>query len=551
VYADRVDDYIQLRMHKEHIPGLSLAVVQDGKVVKTKGYGYANLELSVPATPDTVYQIGSLTKQFTAAAIMLLVQENKIGLEDKINRFLDGAPDTWSDITIRQLLTHTAGLPGEGILTTPQTFYADYTGEEMLRSARTLPLLSRPGAQFSYGNLDYNLLAMIIEKVSGKTYADFVQERLFQPHGMRATRVNDRTAIIAHRAQGYLWESGRLRLCEQLSPTRFMGSASLLSTALDLAKWDIVLSKSTLLTTTSCKAMWTPMTLNDGTVTEYGFGWFLSAVKNHTDIHHNGAINGFLANISRFVDDRLTVIVLANQGSLANTERIATGVARLYIPAIRPAEPPKPSAPVNVAPSALMAYAGRYEYYNNVLLTLTPEKGILLGQLPWGAADDYVPLSATSFWQAEEGIQLTVVRNTAGEVTGLRVREENGRERIAPRIGPLFHTLTPQADPDPTRTQKIEAVLKAMEQGGKAVEESPDLAPGAKKNFASHQADFGGLQSLVFLGAQETAERGIERHGGKVSCILHYKMQANRRSRYILIYLTADGLVTDEDMADD
>jgi CubicO group peptidase (beta-lactamase class C family) len=551
VHADPVDDYIKLRMQKEHIPGLSLVVVRDRKVIKVKGYGIANLELNVPAAPNTVYQIGSLTKQFTAAAILLLVQENKVGLDDKISKYLDASPETWKDITLRHLLTHTSGLPANGILTTDKTFLADYTEAELLQSAISLPVPSLPGEKFSYSNLGYDLLALIIEKVSGKPYAEFVQERLFKPLGMTATKVNGKTAIVPNRAQGYLWENGSLRICEQISPTRFMGSASILSTALDLAQWDAALSADTLLTATSRKAMWTPMTLTNGQATDYGFGWFISEMKKHVNIHHNGAMNGFLANVSRFVDDKLTVLVLVNQSGLANTERIATGVARLYIPAIRPAQPPQQPSVVKVDPAVYAAYVGRYEYYNNVLFRLTADHGMLLGQLPWGEADDYFPLSSTSFWQAEDGVQITVIKNAAGEVTGLRVREENGSERTAPRIGPLFHSLMPTPDPDPMRTRKIEAALKAMEQGGKAVMEAPDIAPGAKKNFASNTANFGGLKSLVFLAAQDVTERGIERHEGKVGRILYYKLLTDKAARPILVYLTAEGLVTDEDVVDD
>jgi D-alanyl-D-alanine carboxypeptidase len=221
VHADQVDAYIELRMGKEHLPGLSLAVLRDGKVLKLKGYGYANLELKVPAAPDTVYQIGSITKQFTATAIMILVQENRVDLDNKISKYISGTPETWKDITVRNLLTHTSGLQSEGIPTTDKTVFADYTEEEMLKSATALPLLSPPGVKYSYGNLEYDLLAIIIEKVSGKTYADFLRGRIFRLLGMTSTRVNDRGAIVSNRAQAFLWTNGSLQRCEpQVSPTR-------------------------------------------------------------------------------------------------------------------------------------------------------------------------------------------------------------------------------------------------------------------------------------------------------------------------------------------
>jgi CubicO group peptidase (beta-lactamase class C family) len=549
--ADRVDDYVRLRMQREQLPGLTLAVVKDGRIVKAQGYGVANLELDAPATPQTVFQIGSLTKQFTAAAILLLVQEQKIGLDDPIGKYLAGTPQTWAHITLRHLLTHTSGLPMDGILTTEKTFFADYTDEEQLQSAAELPLLASPGERYSYSNLGYNLLAMVVAQVSGKPYADFVRERLFLPAGMTATRVNDKTAITSRRAQGYLWIKGGRRICEQISPTRYLGSGSILSTVLDLARWDAALSTDTILTAASRKAMWTPMTLNDGHPTDYGFGWVISERKKHAYIHHNGAMNGFLANVSRFPDDRLTVILMVNQSGSTNTERLAFGVARLYLPALRPPAPPQPTSPVKLEAATLAAYAGRYEYYNNYMLTLRSERGVLSGQLPGDAPDDCTPLSSTSFWQEDEGRQLTILKNAAGEVTGLRVREENGAEHIAPRIGPLPHAITPQPDPDPGRTQEIEAALKAMAQGGAAVANSPRIASAAKLDFAASTTSLVGLKSLSFIVALDVTGQGIERHNAKVSQVLIYKLSAGGETSYLHVYLTPEGLITDEDKVDD
>lgn len=551
VHGDEVDDYIKLRMEKEHLPGLSLAVIRDGKLVKIKGYGYADLELPVPASPETVYQVGSITKQFTAAAILLLVQDGQIQMDDRVSKYISETPETWKDITVRNLLTHTSGLPGEGIATTDKTMFADYTQEEMLKSALALTPLSPPGTKYSYGNLEYDLLAIIIERVSGKSYGGFLQDRIFKPLGMTSTRVNDRQAIIPNRAQAYLWAGGSLQKCDpQVSPTRYIGSGSLVSTVLDLAKWDAALYSDKILSSTTRKAMWTPARLADGSATDYGFGWVISSVKGHEDIHHNGAMNGFVGNISRFVDDRLTVIVLTNQSGLSNTERIATGVARLYVPAIRPANQGKQPPQVKLDTAVYASVAGRYEYWGNFMLTLTPSNGVLLGQLPVGEADDYVPVSATSFWQPEEGVQLTVVKNGVGDVTGLRVRQDDGNERTIPRIGPLFSMLSQQPDPDPKRTQQMEETLRALEQGGKEVEQNTMIAPAAKKDFGSGTTDFFGLRSLSYVATQEVAGSGLERHGGKVERILYYHLITDHRPANLLLYLTADGSLTDYDIVD-
>ncbi|MDV6329988.1 serine hydrolase domain-containing protein [Asticcacaulis sp. 201] len=549
--ADALDAYIRLRMDREHIPGLSLAIVKDGKPIAIKGYGYADLEWNVPAGVQTVYQIGSMSKQFTSAAILILAQDNKLGLDDIIGKYIDGAPQTWNAITVRHLLTHTSGLPLEGLPATEKTFFADYTKDDLITSAKALSLLSPPGTKYRYGNLDYDLLAIIIEKVSGVSYAEFLQQRIFGPLRMTSTRVNDRRAIIANRAQAYLWDHNSLQKCEpQVSPTRYYGSASLMSTVMDLAKWDASLYTDRILNAASRKAMWTPTTVADGTVTAYGFGWELSSVKGHARLYHTGAMDGFVGNISRFVDDRLTIIVLTNQSGLSNPLRIATGVARLYIPAIRPAIQGGQPARVYVDKTVMASAAGRYEYWRGFMLTLTPGKGVLLGQLPVGEADDYVPVSTTAFWQAEEGIQLTVVKTPAGEVTGLVVRQDDGSERTIPRIGPLFDALKLQPDPDPKRSQRIEAALIAIVQGGKAVADDPGIAPGMKTDSGAGTADFAGMRACTFLAEENVVGRGIERHGAEVSRVLYYRMNMDKLTGNLLVYVTADGLLTDYDIVD-
>jgi CubicO group peptidase (beta-lactamase class C family) len=551
VHADDVDAYVKLRMDKEHIPGLSLAVVKDAKVVKLKGYGISNLELNVPAVPDTVYEIGSISKQFTAAAVLVLVQENKIGLDDLVGKYIHESPETWKAIKVRHLLTHTSGLQRDGLPESGNGLFADYTEDELVQSAVALPLLSAPGTKYSYGNLDYDLLAIIIERVSGESYGEFLQEHIFKPLGMTATRLKDRSSIVPNRAQAYLWDNNVLQRCDpQVSPTRYIGSGSLLSTVTDLAKWDASLYTDRVLNAASRKAMWTPTKLADGTVTTYGFGWEISSVKGHTNLNHNGAMDGFVGDISRFMDDRLTVIVLTNQSGLSNTGRIAMGVARVYIPAIRPAMQGKQPSQAKVDSGVLATAAGRYEYWGDFMLTLTPRNGVLLAQLPVGEADDYIPVSTTSFWMTEEGILLTVVNNSVGEVTGLVVRQDDGSERTIPRVGPLFDSLKPQPDSDQERSRRVEDALMAMEQGGKAVEENVSIAPSAKKDFGPGSTDFVGFRSLAFVAEEDVAGRGIDRHGAKVSHVLYYRLVTDKQTRNLLVYLTAEGLVTDYDIVD-
>jgi hypothetical protein len=175
------------------------------------------------------------------------------------------------------------------------------------------------------------------------------------------------------------------------------------------------------------------------------------------------------------------------------------------------------------------------------MLTITGGKGMLVGQLAGRAPDDYLPLSAASFWEADEGVQVTLIKGAGGEITGLLVRHDGGWEHKAPRIGPLIHSLTPQPDPDPMLTGKIGVVLKAMAQGRKAVEEAQGIASGRKKDFPSPDSSLVGMRSLSFIAAQAVGDRNIERHDEKVNRVLYYTLVTDKTKRYVLVYLTADG----------
>jgi CubicO group peptidase (beta-lactamase class C family) len=341
--ADQLDDYIRSRMEIRHIPGLSVAVVKDGKVLLAKGYGLANVELFVPATENTVYQLASVTKQFTATAIMMLVEEGKIFLDDKITKHLDGLPIAWGSVTVRHLLNHTSGI--KSYTSAPnfsKTARQDYTREEIIKLIAEAPMDFAPGDRWAYNNTGYFLLGMIIEKVSGKEYGAFLNERIFQRLGMTSTRVNDLTEIIKNRATGYTWQKDRLRNGEYVSPTQPFSAGALTSTVLDLTKWDAALYTERVLKQSSLEQMWTPTKLNDGRTRGYGFGWEMDVYRTRRRIAHGGGIQGFSTYICRFLDDKLTVIVLTNQDS-GEAEYLAAGIAKFFIPALRE-HAPKPLA---------------------------------------------------------------------------------------------------------------------------------------------------------------------------------------------------------------
>ncbi|NOT62382.1 MAG: beta-lactamase family protein [Acidobacteria bacterium] len=328
--ADKVDDYVKAEMQRQHIPGTSIAVVKDGKIIKAEGYGLANVELNVAARAETVYQIGSVSKQLISAGILLLMQDGKLSLDDKISKYLEGTPETWKDITIRHFLTHTGGVVREAPGFDPFKIQAD---ADVIKTAYPLPLRFAPGEKWEYCNVGYFSLAEIIRKVSGKPWGEFLQERLFLPLEMTVTRTTTTKEIVANRADGYVWRNNKLDNAESYFALR--PSGAFLSSVLDLAKWDAALYGDKVLQAAVREQMWSPVKLNSGATHPYGFGWELGDIAGHKLVNHGGSLPGFRSQLMRFLDDKLTIIVLANSDN-ANPNLIARGIAAQYIAGLAP-----------------------------------------------------------------------------------------------------------------------------------------------------------------------------------------------------------------------
>ena len=322
---DRVDAFIRAQMKAQNIPGLSLAVVKAGEIIKAEGYGVADIKRQIPARPDTVYKIASVSKQFIAAGIMLLAQDGRLAIHDPISTYLEGTPPAWKDITIGHLLTHASGLVREGPGFDPNKVQ---TEAEVIRSAYRSPLRFAPGERWEYGNLSYFALAEIIRRVSGQAWADYLTARVFKPCGMNTTYPTNTTAAVPNRARGYV-DNDELRDAPDWPAVR--PSGAFLSTVLDLAKWDAALDTGQVLTESTRRQMWTPVALNDGTAHPYGFGWFVGSLHGRRVVHHSGGMPGFRAAFARFVDDGLTIIVLMNLDDV-DKDAIVNGVAAIYLP---------------------------------------------------------------------------------------------------------------------------------------------------------------------------------------------------------------------------
>lgn len=339
--ADAVDRFIVREMQRQRIPGLALAVVKQGRVVKAKGYGWANLEHRVPVRPDTVFQSGSVGKQFTAACVLLLAEEARLGLDDSIAGHLANAPAAWQPVTVRHLLHHTSGLPdytGADVIDSRR----DYTEEELIQLLAAKPVRFAPGTDWAYCNTGYMLLGHLVRRVTGRFHGDFLRERLLVPLHMHDTRVISETDLVSRRAAGYRLVGGEVKNQAWIAPSlNRMADGCLYFTARDLVRWDAAFDSDRPISPFMRETMWTPARFGNGASTcmaldgaGYGCGWFVDKELGHRVVFHSGAWQGFKAQISRYLDDRLSVIVLCNLAE-ADPAALARGVARRVLPALR------------------------------------------------------------------------------------------------------------------------------------------------------------------------------------------------------------------------
>jgi CubicO group peptidase (beta-lactamase class C family) len=340
----RVDEFVREEMRRQHIPGLAVAVVHKGTTT-VGGYGYANVEHMVAVTDETIFQSGSLGKMFTAAAVMLQVEDGKLALSDPIAKFFPGAPDAWKGITVRHLLTHTSGIPD--YTTSAFDYRRDYTEEELARLAFAQKLEFPPGSRWNYSNTGYALLGFIVHKVSGRFYGDVLAERVFKPLGMTTARVITEQDIVPHRAAGYQLVDGELKNQDWVAPAlNTTADGSLYWSLRDLLAWNGAVERRAVLAKESWDQILAPVRLASGRTYPYGFGWSLDDRNGHQLQQHGGAWQGFRTHLARFTGDDLSIIVLANLAE-ADPARIADGIAAIIDPALavgelRPIEDKEP-----------------------------------------------------------------------------------------------------------------------------------------------------------------------------------------------------------------
>jgi len=351
VAADSLDDFMQGQLESLKVPGIALLVMRNGAVVKEQGYGYCNLELHVPVTPDTLFQSGSIGKMFTAAGVLLLAQDGKLKLDDRLTMYYPDAPAAWHRISIRELLTHTSGVKDYAQINSGDLDYRkDYTDDELLAAMQRLPLEFEPGTQWSYSNSGYVILGLLITKLAGKDYSDFLAERLFRPLGMQTTQLISERRVTPNRAAGYELDShGVLVNQEWVAPgLNRTADGSLYFSLRDLAAWERALEERSFMSKESFAEWWTAVRLANGTRHAYGFGWQLSEQRGEPVVRHAGAWQGFEAAIVRYPEQQLAVMILANAAQVDAT-RMARDVAGLVDDRLKLRTPVASQAPPDAA----------------------------------------------------------------------------------------------------------------------------------------------------------------------------------------------------------
>jgi CubicO group peptidase (beta-lactamase class C family) len=365
-FADPVDDYVRAQMKARGLPGVSVAIVKDGRIIKAEGYGVASLELQAPATRDTVYELGSIGKQFAADAILLLVEERKVGLDDPLSKYLENMPAAWSGITVRHVLTHTAGLADFDSGDIGFSYRHDYSSSEFIDLLAAQPVQFAPGERWSYTNA-FPLLGVVVGRASGKPYMEFVEERIFKPLNLMSARFKKNGEVVANRADGYLPKvGGGYRHGEALRPAVIAPNGGVMMSVVDFANWDIAITQGKLLKPESVTAMATPVRLNDGRTVSHGLGWFMDTFNDHAfGAHWGTTVTGHSAVIRRYVNDGVTVIVLANldEGGGFAVDAMSKQIANMYVRGVvvqglEPSVDPKPSDSARLRAAVIAVGAG-------------------------------------------------------------------------------------------------------------------------------------------------------------------------------------------------
>ena len=422
---EKIIDWAVGRLIKPRYPGVALLVARDGEILYQNGYGHANIEHAVKVTPETKFRIGSITKQFAAAAILKLQEAGKLSVEDKLSKFLPDFP-RGDEVTLHHLLTHTSGI--HSYTSKPdfmKTVTVETTPEELVNSFKDDEFDFDPGENQTYCNSGYFLLGYVVEEVTGKSLGDYLQETFFEPLDMDHTGIHHWSLILEHEATGYSYEGGTVKKALDWDMSRAGGAGALYSTVGDLYRWNEALFNGKVLKESTRRAAFTPATLKNGEMARgpgggYGYGWGIGTLRGLDLISHGGGLDGFSSYLMRLPREQLTVTVLANSLPAVpglSTAEFAHHVAEIYL--FDEMEQQRSFAVDNtIDPKIYDDYVGRYDYGNSLVLTVTRDGDRLLAQLTGQGQAEIFPRCETEFFWKEVDAQITFVRDATGTVTG-------------------------------------------------------------------------------------------------------------------------------------
>jgi CubicO group peptidase (beta-lactamase class C family) len=427
----KMNQYMQAAVQVDHFMG-SVLVAQHGRVLFSKGYGMADLKLGVPNTPETEFRIGSITKEFTATAILELQAQGKLSVQDLVCKYVPNCPKDWGSIKIFNLLTHTSGIPNftsfpnylkiESESVTPTQLLADFENK---------PLDFKPGAKFSYSNSGYEVLGYIIERVSGEPYQEFLEKNIFDPIGMKDSGYDSSHPTARDHAEGYSYADGHYVPARYVNMTVPFSAGALYSTVLDLYKWDRALRAGKLIPRKSLDEMFTPQVSMGGPDNaHYGFGWVISTGFGRKEISHGGGIEGFTSVNSWFPDDDAYVIALDNVTS-PEVNTVARSLTAILFG--QKYEIPKKHHAIALTAEELQKFVGQYQLAPKFILTVRREGDQLITQATGQGEVPIYPESRNEFFLKVVDAQLSFVQSAGGEVTAL-ILHQGGRDMPAKRI---------------------------------------------------------------------------------------------------------------------
>jgi D-alanyl-D-alanine carboxypeptidase len=438
-------DAVMTEVYKPGQPGAAIILRKNGKTLFRKGYGLADLELQIPVEPDMVFRLGSITKQFTAVSILMLAEQGKLALQDEITKFLPDYPVQGRKITVEHLLTHTSGI--QSYTDMPEwlsMWRKDFTLKELIDLFKDKPMQFEPGQHWAYCNSGYILLGAIIEKVSGQTYEEFVDSRIFKPLGMKGSGYGNTERVISRRIPGYQMGKNGFINAPYLSMTQPYAAGALLSTVDDLAVWSDAVFLGKLIKKELLDKALKSYRLQDGESTGYGYGWFIADFDGHRSIEHGGGINGFTSYEMTFPEDGIFLAILTNSAVEGREpEPRAVKIARL---ALGQAEHERIT--VSLSGRDLDPLTGVYEDFRKSGLTVTRQGQKLLAQRQGGSPSELLAASPTEFFFKDNPARLNFIKDVSGRVTGVRIMS---------RIGPVqFFEKTSKPLPAPRKEAVID-----------------------------------------------------------------------------------------------